>query len=58
MAGHAGKRFDRAGVDLIEFGDPVEDAVQLADELFLPVLGNIDPREACLLYTSDAADES
>ena len=46
MAGHAGKRLDSAGVDLIEFGDPVEDAVQLADELFLPVLGNIDPREA------------
>ena len=44
MTGHAGKWFDSAGVDLVEFGDPVEDAIQLADELFLPVLGDIDPR--------------
>ena len=46
MTGDAGQRFDIISVDLVQLGDPVKNAIQLAGKLVLTILGNIDPREA------------
>ena len=47
MAGDTCQRFHIFCIHLVQFGNPVEDAIEFTGKLFLPVFGNMDASEPC-----------